>query len=117
MEGELKTNSGVSKTKREKRLMRRSMKSIGVGLLMAAFCFQISVVSDVQGADADKKREELLRKIQKLREKKARMQQEAQKKLNKQSGPKQSLSTIIDRYEKLYSSCQGKKSMRCADVM
>lgn len=93
------------------------MKSLGFGLLMAAFCFQISVVSDVNGADANKKREELLRKIERLKKKKAVIQKKAQEKINKNAAPKQSISVTIDRFEKLYQGCQGKKSMRCADVM
>ncbi len=99
--------------------MRRSMKSIGFSLMLAAaFCLQINVVTDVHAQGADKKREMLERKLRQLREKKRRLEDEARKKIEK-SAPKQnqSIGAIIDRYEKLFQSCEGKTSSRCADVM
>lgn len=76
------------------------------------------LIGTAYGADgATKKRQDLLRKIRELEQKKREEQQRFIKKQEKTKPTGKSLEEVIARYEKLLKGCIGKKSSRCADVI
>lgn len=94
-----------------------AVRNVVSALFLATFCLQFLSPPTLYADEADKKKEELLRKIQALKSKKAKIDQQTKAKLEKQTGPKKSLGEIIAKYERLFANCKGKKSERCADVM
>jgi len=63
------------------------------------------------------KKEELLRKIQELQNKKKGIEKTTEEKIGKAPTSQKSLDEVIDKYEKLYAGCTGKKNERCADIL
>jgi len=67
--------------------------------------------------DQDKKRQELMRKIQELEDQKRKEREKFVEKEEKTKPTGKSLQEVIARYEKLLAGCTGKKNDRCSDVL
>ncbi|MBN1982723.1 MAG: tetratricopeptide repeat protein [Chitinivibrionales bacterium] len=84
-------------------------------MVVAVFiAFQFYIPQAAYGQE-DKKKEELLKKLQELKKKKTQLNQDVQEKIEKTDGG--SNEDVISKYERLYLNCKGKKSERCADIM
>ncbi len=94
-----------------------AVRNLVLSFFLVMFCVHLFSPHTLTAQTSDKKKEELLRKIQELKAKKAKITQQTEEKLKKQAGPKKSLAEIIAKYERLYANCQGKKNERCATIM
>ncbi|MBN1307773.1 MAG: tetratricopeptide repeat protein [Chitinispirillaceae bacterium] len=92
--------------------MRKCIKILLMSCLMVSSLYVVMPSTAV----ADK-REEILKKIRDLEQKKAQLRKEVTKKTDESKPGGKSLGEIIARYEKLLSNCTVKKSERCADVI
>jgi len=96
----------------------RFSRTLIVGALVVGLVLQSgSMTSAWAKSDAEKKREELLKKIQKLEEKKLKEQQKRTDRGNQAKPTGEALDEIIARYETILERCAERKSARCADVM
>lgn len=101
-------------------MIKSVLKTLFLSTVLGFFVTQLCLPTDSCAQDAEeKKKQEILKKLQELKEKKMKIQQETQSKISKQksSQPQKSLDEIIAKYESLHSNCSKTKSERCADVM
>ncbi len=81
---------------------------------LTLFLFNITITVDAQ---SDSKKEELLQKIKKLEEAKAKLNAARVAKTENTQPEGKNLQEIVNRYLKLLDNCNLKKSDRCADVL
>lgn len=82
------------------------------------FVFLLTMVIAVgQVTGRESEYEKKMRKLRELEEQKRKLNTKIAKKKVDTQISREKLDEIIQRYEKLLSDCQGKKSQRCADVM
>ena len=95
------------------------MKSFDYGLLIffVVFPFQLGLPISVFSSEQDKKKQELLKKIEVLRKKKAKLIESEKETSDKKSSPPKSANEMISQYEQLNSDCKGKKNEHCANVI
>ncbi len=93
----------------------KGKKLIPLTIIIAIALLHVSL--PISSYSQDKKKEDLLRKIEALKQKKEKIKAKTAQKLNKVTGTKKTnLSEVITKYENLNANCKGKKSERCADV-
>ena len=72
-----------------------AVRNIISALFLVTFCLQFLSPPTLYADDADKKKEELRRKIMELKAKKAKIDQQTKAKLEKQTGPKKSMRDCL----------------------